>query len=106
VDDFGTGYSSLAYLKRFPIDTLKIDKSFIDGLPGNEDDESITTTIIRLGMGLALHIVAEGVETPAQRGFLAVKGCHEGQGYLFGKPMPVDEFEAQPGFTSGISGRL
>ncbi len=99
MDDFGTGYSSLAYLKRFPTDTLKIDKSFIDGLPGNEDDESITVTIIRLGMGLALHIVAEGIETPAQRGFLVSKGCHEGQGYLFSMPVPIDEFEAQALFT-------
>jgi len=92
IDDFGTGYSSLAYLKRFPIDCVKIDRSFIKDLPGDEDDASITHAIIMMAHGLNLSVVAEGAETAAQVDFLRAHGCDEVQGYYFGKPMPGHEF--------------
>ncbi|MCO5123183.1 MAG: EAL domain-containing protein [Rhizobacter sp.] len=83
IDDFGTGYSSLGYLKRFPIGQLKIDRSFIDGLPGDESDAAIATAIISMGRALHLQIIAEGVETEAQRRFLRAAGCDLYQGFLF-----------------------
>jgi diguanylate cyclase (GGDEF)-like protein/PAS domain S-box-containing protein len=92
IDDFGTGHSSLAYLKRFPIDTLKIDRSFISDLPGDADDKAITAAIITMGKSLDLTVVAEGVETKEQLDFLRAHGCDEFQGYYAHKPMPADEF--------------
>ncbi len=92
VDDFGTGYSSLSYLKSFPLDSLKIDRSFIKDLPESEDDAAIVNAILALAQTLNLSTVAEGVETQAQREFLENSTCSSIQGYLFSKPMPVAEF--------------
>lgn len=93
IDDFGTGYSSLAYLKKFPIDTLKIDHSFIRDLSHSSDDKAIVEAIILMAHKLNLHIIAEGVETNDQLEFLRKKGCHEVQGFLLGKPVSPEEFE-------------
>jgi diguanylate cyclase (GGDEF)-like protein/PAS domain S-box-containing protein len=92
VDDFGTGYSSLAYLKQLPVDCLKIDRSFIDGLPGDQHDRSITEAIITLGNSLGLTIVAEGVETVEQWIALDELGCTVGQGFLWSPPIPASAF--------------
>ena len=92
IDDFGTGYSSLAYLKRFPLDVLKIDKSFIDDIPFVNDDMEIAATIIAMGHTLGLKVLAEGVETPEQLAFLRGKGCDTYQGYIKSKPMPAEAF--------------
>jgi diguanylate cyclase (GGDEF)-like protein/PAS domain S-box-containing protein len=94
IDDFGTGYSSLSYIKRFPIGTLKIDQSFIHGLPQDADDAGITTAIISMAHGLDLDVIAEGVETREQLDFLQLAQCPKLQGYLFSYPLPPDEMEA------------
>ena len=92
IDDFGTGYSSLAQLKRFPIDTLKVDRSFIRELPHDTEDMAIAEAILAMGRTLGLRVVAEGVETSDQRDFLRKRQCDEMQGYLFSKPLPADDF--------------
>ena len=94
IDDFGTGYSSLSYIKRFPIGTLKIDQSFIHGLPQDADDAGITTAIISMAGSLDLDVVAEGVETAEQLDFLQRARCPKLQGYLFSRPLPHEEMEA------------
>ena len=101
LDDFGTGYSSISYLKRFRIDGLKIDRSFVHDLPGNPDEEAITRAIIALGRALRLGVIAEGVESRAQLELLMNEGCDAVQGYLFSKPLPFDEFVA--GLPGGFS---
>jgi EAL domain-containing protein (putative c-di-GMP-specific phosphodiesterase class I) len=93
IDDFGTGYSSLAYLKHFPVSTLKIDKSFIDDIPYQQDDMAIASTIIAMGHILGFKVLAEGVETPEQLAFLQEKGCNSYQGYIKSRPLPAQEFE-------------
>ena len=92
IDDFGTGYSSLAQLKRFPIDTLKVDRSFIRELPADTEDKAIAEAIIAMGKTLSLTVVAEGVETPEQKAFLRERACDQMQGYYFSKPIPADAF--------------
>lgn len=91
IDDFGTGYSSLSYLKRFPVDTLKIDQSFVEGIPRNTDDSTLTGAIIAMGHALGLEVVAEGVERLEQRDFLKEKGCDRIQGFLFHPPLTARE---------------
>jgi len=93
IDDFGTGYSSLSYLKRFPINKLKIDKSFISEMCIDKDNAAIASTVIVLGQSLKLGVIAEGVETQEQLDFLKNHSCEEMQGFLFGKPMPASDFK-------------
>lgn len=92
MDDFGTGFSSLSYLTQLPLNQLKIDRSFVRHLPGHSNDAVIVTTIITMARSLGVHVIAEGVETEAQRRFLLEQGCHTYQGYLFSWPLPLEEF--------------
>jgi diguanylate cyclase (GGDEF)-like protein/PAS domain S-box-containing protein len=94
LDDFGTGYSSLSYLNKFDIDYLKIDRSFVSNLAPESSDMALSEAIIVMAHKLGLHVIAEGVETASQRDLLAAANCDFGQGYLFGKPVPVEEFDA------------
>ena len=97
IDDFGTGYSSLSYLKRFPIEPIKIDRSFIADLPGSAESEAIVVAIIQMGRALRLSVTAEGVETEAQRALLLAAGCDEMQGWLMAPALCADDFERRFG---------
>jgi EAL domain-containing protein (putative c-di-GMP-specific phosphodiesterase class I) len=88
IDDFGTGYSSMSLMKQFPIDTIKIDRSFVRDLPNDSEDQAIAQAIISMGKALGMTVVAEGVETVEQQAFLRSHACDEMQGYLFSKPLP------------------
>ena len=90
IDDFGTGYSNLSYLRQFPIDTLKIDQSFVSQMTRNPDDAALVTAVINMAKSLKLHVIAEGVETPEQYAFLVAQQCDEGQGYYFGQPVVAE----------------
>ena len=94
IDDFGTGYSSLSYLKSLPLDKIKIDKSFVQDLIEDDDDATIVRTIIQLGKNLGMQVIAEGVETLEQEAYVINEGCHEGQGYLYSKPLGARELGA------------
>jgi len=93
IDDFGTGYSSLAYLKRFDIDYLKIDRSFVQNLGFDGGNQALCEAMVMLAHKLGLQVIAEGVETPDQRDFLAAVGCDFAQGFLYSEPVPSDQFE-------------
>jgi len=94
IDDFGTGYSGLSYLHEFPIDILKIDRSFINQITSDSGDSTIVNAIISMGRSLKHLVVAEGIETNEQRMYLQAYHCEEGQGYIFSRPMPAVEFAA------------
>jgi EAL domain-containing protein (putative c-di-GMP-specific phosphodiesterase class I) len=97
MDDFGTGYSSLSYLQSFPFDKIKIDQSFISNLGQNQQSATIVRAVIGLARGLELPVLAEGVETKEQFAFLQKESCDEVQGYLIGRPQPIEEYTALTG---------
>jgi len=92
IDDFGTGYSSLCYLRRLPVDKVKIDKSFVDDLAGDQSNSAIADAIIRMSKAMGLSVIAEGVEEEAQEAQLMALGCAQGQGYFYSRPVPAGEF--------------
>jgi EAL domain-containing protein (putative c-di-GMP-specific phosphodiesterase class I) len=94
IDDFGTGYSSLSYIRQFPVDKIKIDRSFVTGLPAEQDSIAIVSAVVAMANGMQLRVNAEGVETELQSDALRMLGCHEGQGWLFGKPVPASQIVA------------
>jgi EAL domain-containing protein (putative c-di-GMP-specific phosphodiesterase class I) len=107
IDDFGTGYSSLSYLRQLVLDRVKIDRSFVRDLPGNPDAAAIVRAIVAMGRSLGLRVIAEGVETEEQAKFLQSIECDESQGYLYAKPMVVNEFEAWLGaWKASWAGRV
>ena len=107
IDDFGTGYSSLAYLTRFPVAALKIDRSFVAGIGRETSDPAIVRTIIEMARTLGFTVIAEGVESQSQVAFLRRFGCHQAQGYFFARPMPIEEFIALiASDTEPVSGKL
>jgi EAL domain-containing protein (putative c-di-GMP-specific phosphodiesterase class I) len=93
IDDFGTGYSALSYLHRFPVSHLKIDRTFVDGIDGQPEKTELVKAMLSIAAALNLGSVAEGVETAQQAAYLKQRGCRAAQGYLFGRPMPVADFE-------------
>ena len=95
VDDFGTGYSSLTYLKRFPVEAIKVDRAFVSGLGIENEDTTIVEAVVKLGQALGLAVIAEGIETPLQLSRLRELGCDKGQGYLFGRPRPAALIESE-----------
>jgi EAL domain-containing protein (putative c-di-GMP-specific phosphodiesterase class I) len=94
IDDFGTGYSSLSYLRRFPVDTLKVDKSFVEGLGKDPESTAIVQAVISLAKSLGMRVTAEGIETREQLDMLRFMDCDQGQGYFFSRPLPAPEAEA------------
>jgi EAL domain-containing protein (putative c-di-GMP-specific phosphodiesterase class I) len=103
LDDFGTGYSSLSHLKRLPIDTLKIDRSFVNDIETDTNDRVIVQTILNIARNLGVSAIAEGVENEMQALLLRRFGCHAYQGYLYGRPMSRDEFEARMASGAALS---
>lgn len=99
LDDFGTGFASLSMLKRLPLTVMKLDRSLVRDLPTNREDAAIVRAVIETGHAMRLTVVAEGIETEAQRAFLSGIGCDEGQGYLFSHPLPADQLRSKLGLT-------
>ena len=105
LDDFGTGYSSLSYLKRFPVDVLKVDKSFVRDMSEDNNDRALVKAIVNMASSLGLAVVAEGVETLSQISLLENEGCRYVQGYYFSKPVPAEEFDAAEAHIRAILAR-
>ncbi len=102
VDDFGTGYSSVNYLKEFPLDHMKIDKSFVNGLPDSKEDKAIVSSFIQLSKAFGMEVIAEGIETREQMDYLYHRGCYIMQGYLIGRPQEAEEIEKMIYSDSGL----